>query len=106
MLSGWLADFVPYADDGKGGFRKARVDYNHYCQGKIYGIDFADIAEAVTMTEFILDDNGTEYPMKLISGFLGISQNPSTFALRPVLGWLTVYKNNEKYKDRIKIILS
>jgi hypothetical protein len=53
------------------------------------GIDFADFNEAVTQTDFILDDNGREIQMKLIAGFLGIGQNPITSALRPVLGWLT-----------------
>ena len=54
------------------------------------GIDFADFSEAVTQTNFILDDNGHEIQMQLIAGFIGIGQNPITSALRPVLGWLTV----------------
>src|SRR5207244_437127 len=90
-LAGWLADFIPYANDGKGGYVKARRDYHHYCQGTINGIDFADLSEAVTQTDFVLDDNGVVHPMKLIAGFLGISQNPETMALRPAIGWLTVY---------------
>ena len=53
------------------------------------GIDFADFNEAVTQTNFTLDDNGRETQMTLIAGFLGIGQNPITSALRPVLGWLT-----------------
>jgi len=91
MLSGWLADFIPYVDDGKGGYSKARRDHDHYTQGLINGIDFKDLTEAVVLTDFTLDDNGHNYPMKLVSGFLGISQNPETFALRPSMGWITVY---------------
>lgn len=88
MLAGWLADFVPYADDGHGGVRRARRDYKHYCQGKINGIDFGDFSQAVTATEAILDDNGTQHPIKVLAGFLGISQNPTTLALRPAIGCL------------------
>lgn len=55
----------------------------------INGIDFQDFSESVTQTDFILDNNGDETKMKLIAGFLGISQNPTTRALRPALGWIT-----------------
>jgi len=91
VLSGWLADFIPYIRDGKGVLQPAKQDHMHYCQGLINGIDFSDLEEAITQTEFILDDNGTEYKMMLVAGFLGVSQNPQTKSLRPVLGWLTYY---------------
>ncbi|CAF3537425.1 unnamed protein product [Rotaria sp. Silwood1] len=59
-------------------------------QGEVtYGIDFSDFNEAITQTDFILNDNGNKITMKLIAGFLGIGQNPKTNALRPILGWLT-----------------
>ena len=61
----------------------------HHFQGKINGIDFEDLSESVTQTDFTLDDNGREIKMKLVAGFLGIGQNPKTGALRPCLGWLT-----------------
>ncbi|CAF3374398.1 unnamed protein product [Rotaria socialis] len=89
MLAGWLADFVPYISDGKGHYTKARRDHHHHTQGMINGIEFGDFSEAVTQTDFILDDNGHETKMKLIAGFLGIGQNIKTGALRPCLGWLT-----------------
>ncbi|CAF1245341.1 unnamed protein product [Adineta ricciae] len=89
MLAGWLADFVPYASDGKGHYRKARRDHRHYTQGLINGIEFQDFDESVTQTDFVLDDNGHETKMKIIAGFLGVGQNPQTGALRPCLGWST-----------------
>jgi hypothetical protein len=90
LLSGWMADFVPYVYD-KSGYVKARRDYNHYCQGTINGIPYDKLNESITQTEFILNNNGTELKMKLVSGFLGVSQNPETMALRPALGWMTVH---------------
>jgi len=89
MLSGWLADFVPYMSDGKGHYSKARRDHKHYTQGLINGIEFGDFNESTTQTDFILDDNGHITKMKFIAGFLGIGQNPKTGALRPCLGWLS-----------------
>lgn len=89
MLAGWLADFVPYINDGKGHYKKARRDHRHYTQGLINGIEFSDFSESVTQTDFILDDNGHETKMKFIAGFLGIGQNPETGALRPCLGWVS-----------------
>ncbi|CAF1299852.1 unnamed protein product [Rotaria sp. Silwood1] len=93
MLAGWLADFVPYISDGKGHYKKARRDHHHYTQGLINGIEFSDLSESVTQTDFVLDDNGHEIKMKLIAGFLGISQNENTGALRPCLGWITAVPN-------------
>ncbi|CAF1078241.1 unnamed protein product [Didymodactylos carnosus] len=92
VISGWLADFVPYADDGKGHYTKARHDHRHYSQGLLNGIDFSDLKESVTQIDFLLDDNGHITKMKLISGFLGVAQNPETKALRPSMGWLTAVK--------------
>jgi len=91
MISGWLADFIPYCSDGKGGIIPARKDYRHYCQGMINGIETSDLEESITQTEFILDDRGSEYKMMLVAGFFGVSQNSITKALRPVLGWFTYY---------------
>ncbi|CAF1241960.1 unnamed protein product [Didymodactylos carnosus] len=48
--------------------------------------------ESVTQIDFLLDDNGHITKMKLISGFLGVAQNPETKALRPSMGWLTAVK--------------
>ncbi|CAF3748259.1 unnamed protein product [Rotaria sp. Silwood1] len=93
MLAGWLADFVPYISDGKGHYKKARRDHHHYTQGLINGIEFGDLSESVTQTDFVLDDNGHEIKMKLIAGFLGIGQNEKTGALRPCLGWITAVPN-------------
>ena len=58
------------------------------------GIDFAQFNEAITQTDFILNDNGYKIKMKLIAGFLGIGQNIKTGALRPVLGWLTALSSS------------
>ncbi|CAF1577052.1 unnamed protein product, partial [Rotaria sp. Silwood1] len=79
-----------YTVDQQGHYQKARKSYHFNNNEEVtYGIDFSDFNEAITQTDFILNDNGNKITMKLIAGFLGIGQNPKTNALRPILGWLT-----------------
>ncbi|CAF2610052.1 unnamed protein product [Rotaria sp. Silwood2] len=81
---------VRYTADTYGHYQKAQKSlYFNDNEEVTYGIDFSDFNEAVTQTDFILNDNGIKINMKLIAGFLGIGQNPTTNALRPILGWLT-----------------
>jgi hypothetical protein len=58
-------------------------------------------SESITLTDFILDDNGIRTEMKLIAGFLGIGQNPETGALRPCLGWVTAVSRNKILIDEL-----
>lgn len=55
-----------------------------------------DLSESVSQIDFILDDDGHEIKMKLISGFLGVSQNPETGALRPAMGWVSVVRSDKQ----------
>lgn len=91
LLAGWLADFIPYVDNNKGTYDRARTTHHHYTQGNINGIAYGDLMEAVTSVDFILDNNGHEINMVWLSGFMGISQNNETGALRPAMGWATAY---------------
>ncbi|CAF4700051.1 unnamed protein product [Rotaria socialis] len=50
---------------------------------------FDGCKKSIAKTDFTLYNNGMEIKMKLIAGFLGISQNPQTGALRPSMGWIT-----------------
>ena len=91
LLSGWLADFIPYVDNNKGTYDQARRDHRHWSYGLINGIPYEDFMEAVTVTDFILNNNGHEIKMVWLAGFMGISQNAETGALRPAMGWATAY---------------
>lgn len=46
---------------------------------------------AVSLTDFTVDDDGALSKMKLSGGFVGVSQNNETLAVRPALGWITYY---------------
>lgn len=45
------------------------------------------LSSGVNTTPFVWDYLGTSYEMIFYSGFMGVSQNPNTFALRPEIGW-------------------
>ncbi|CAM4801075.1 unnamed protein product [Rotaria magnacalcarata] len=81
-LIGWLADFFPYERHGNF-YPSRKVDLLSNYEN---GIDFKYFAESITKTEFTLYNNGMEIRMKLITRFLGISQNPQTGALRSSVG--------------------
>ncbi|CAF4262331.1 unnamed protein product [Rotaria sp. Silwood2] len=80
FLTGWIVDFVPsdyfhvrYITNHSGGYRqtgRSEKDGTHR-------VDVSDFNEAVTQTDFILDNNGVDIKMKLIAGFLDISISPS-----------------------------
>jgi len=81
MFTGWLADFFPYRYHGQKRLQN---------QGE--QIDFDDLnTPVVSLTDFKLDNYGVISKMMLSSGFVGISQNNETLAVRPVLGWMTYY---------------
>ncbi|CAF3191998.1 unnamed protein product [Rotaria sp. Silwood2] len=105
LLMGWLADFIPYKSDKNGGYCEARRKILMSEQKIDSGIDFGDLEESVTQTDFVLNDNGYETKMKLIAGFLGISQNPETGALRPCLGWVTALPSEETVPQNCIITL-
>jgi hypothetical protein len=94
MLSGWITDFVPYKyNERSNTYSRAIVRYEGamMCNIQPMGIETCDFTRAITNTDVVLCVGDIELQMKLISGFIGVSQNPETLALRPVIGWIVAY---------------
>jgi len=72
--------------------KKAKKQHKHYTQGLIEGIEYGDLNQYITTTDFTFDDNGNIIKMVLCAGFLGVSQNPTTHTLRPSMGWFIARK--------------
>ena len=51
-------------------------------------------------TPFINQEGKNEYPMYFYAGFMTISQDPTTLALRPEIGWAVA--DDEKAKEAIQ----
>ena len=82
-ISGWLPVFLPDLQP------RIRSPYGNDVLREITSADFPS---GLNRVEFIWRvgehrSASTEYPMELLSGFVGIEQDPSSLAVQPALGW-------------------
>ncbi len=67
------------------------------------GLKNRDFPNDVCAASFIYQDDKNQYPMNFYAGFMTISQDPTTLALRPEIGWAVA----EEFKiERSKIFNS
>jgi hypothetical protein len=87
-LSGWIGDFVPY------GFQRGQRVEN-----RNGAIALDDLSYGVSITDVILQNgySSEDWHIKVLSGFLGASQNEQTLSLRPALGWITYYEETGSF---------
>eukprot|EP01012_Entosiphon_sulcatum_P031450 TRINITY_DN3973_c0_g1_i5.p2 TRINITY_DN3973_c0_g1~~TRINITY_DN3973_c0_g1_i5.p2 ORF type:complete len:373 (+),score=64.72 TRINITY_DN3973_c0_g1_i5:36-1121(+) len=81
-MCGWVTDFIPFTCNGQI-WEPAKIE-----RGR--GIDFGKLTPAILQTPFVLDYYGEKIPMHLLSGFVGIHQDPVDGTVRPAIGWATV----------------
>lgn len=116
-MTGWIVKFFPYLPGHKAGedeiagrnplvgvdmetfFQKGRKGKRVYSGPKIAGGDFAT---GLSKAEFLLNDNGQLYKMEFNAGFIGISQDHTTKALRPEMGWAVIDTNQPPSKEEIE----
>ena len=87
IIDGWIVKFYPYDKDGKRFDLKTLTIQSNLPEER---------AEAdVRFIE--IDENGfsTETMIELHGGFMGLEQNPETFALTPKIGWEVMKKIDE-----------
>ncbi|HWO26998.1 MAG TPA: DUF4419 domain-containing protein [Kofleriaceae bacterium] len=91
-VTGWINTLFPYLDGDDGIIR------NHYATA--WSKDMDDPFRGTTMSSFprgmsqaplTWDYLGTKLSMTLSGGFVGVSQNPQTLAVRPAIGWAVSY---------------
>ena len=89
-IDGWITNFFPYDRFGR---RRA---------GEAIG-EISDLPEEVLKVDFKLrikyPDRIKEFPMQLVSGFLGAEQTEKDFSLRPLISWMVV---EAEKKNKIK----
>ena len=76
LADGWIVKFFPYDDD------KHRSDFKGIIDGA-YNLP----AEIVSAPLKFIDINRKEHDLTLWTGFVGLTQDNETFALRPEIGW-------------------
>jgi hypothetical protein len=87
-ISGWINVLFPYL--GMHGLQR-----NPFIEGSERprkrpsrpGPEANEFPSGLSRVDFLWDYLGTEIPMELLAGFVGVSQDPRTLALRPAIGW-------------------
>jgi hypothetical protein len=96
-VDGWIVKFFPYDKTGKRNDLK-ELTYNDNLPSEIVKVD----------VKYIVIDgagNSTTTPLELWAGFVGLQQNPGTFALKPEIGWMIKKKEiGKEEKDAQKLI--
>jgi hypothetical protein len=87
-ITGWINVLFPYLErDGR--------QRNPFIEGSERppkrpsrtGPEMNEFPSGLSRVDFLWDYLGTKIPMELLAGFVGISQDPGTLALRPAIGW-------------------
>ncbi|HEY4003099.1 MAG TPA: DUF4419 domain-containing protein [Candidatus Xenobia bacterium] len=80
-MTGWLTAFVPYLGQG----RKNEHDWTR--DDPFSGLTTSSLPASISQVPFQWHSLGTDYEMYLVSGIVGIEQDPNTLAVRPKVGW-------------------
>jgi hypothetical protein len=84
IIDGWIVKFFPYDKKGK------RNNLTQLEGGRSLPDEFVKVDLKYIRT----DGNRTEeIPLELWAGFIGLEQNPETYALRPVISWMVRKKD-------------
>lgn len=85
--TGWITDFVAYVKPGGTG----------ECRPAGAAVSFADMFPAVLEAPFVFEEPALDreqmqgLPMRLLSGFFGLTQHADSGELRPVVGWAALH---------------
>jgi len=94
-ITGWMVKFFPYLNDGTKNsligidlaqYSEQISNQEEYLSGQtVLGI--TDLPKGLSKADFVLDNNGDKSKMEFLAGFVGISQDSKTKALRPEINW-------------------
>jgi hypothetical protein len=82
-VNGWIINFFPILP---GGFKNI---YLEEYKNEEHGLEIDEFPTGISRTEFFWNDlvRNEKYDMEFLAGFIGISQDKATKALRPEIGW-------------------
>lgn len=104
FISGWINCLFPFAGDGSRNSwceaYNADSEWARYARGEFkfnlpnalpfgcaHGADEQSFPPGLSKASVKWNYLGTDFPMTFVSGFFAASQDPSTWALRPEVGW-------------------
>lgn len=102
-ITGWMLKFYPYlADDSKNPligidlekYSRQISKQKEYQSGQSV-LELSDFPKGLSKADFVLDNLGEVSQMEFLAGFVGISQDVKTKALRPEINWSVVHSGRE-----------
>ncbi len=94
VIDGWIVKFFPYDKDGK------RFDLKTLTRDSNLPDEMAEAD--VRFVELYPDGSRVETMIELYGGFVGLEQNPETYALTPKIGWKVMKKDDTPTIERMK----
>jgi len=96
-IGGHIVNFFPYLKGKEGVFNRR----SSFPKGGLWnGIQTEDVPSALSSVPFKWEYYTDIFDMSFIAGFVGITQNKETKAVRPKIGWAVMDNNAPKLKDR------
>lgn len=87
-ITGWISTFFPYVKNTNFWKIKSGLVKNPHVFGKNKTLEPTDFPTGITKVPFLWKYHGTEFKMHLISGLIGITENPSTNFLETHINWI------------------
>lgn len=89
-ITGWITHFLPYAKERE--HETDRVTYfeNPFInesKDSFSGLSTNHFSSGLSMAPFVWDYLGRKYDYEFIGGFVGVTQDKQTLAVRPKIGW-------------------
>ena len=111
LITGWIANLFPYLREAVSEQCRVRNGFVRWPRSagappsETHPLSFEALPTGISMAPFRLEDRREEGPIKkdareLVAGFVGITQDHATKALRPEIGW------GMREGDRLAMILS
>ena len=93
-MNGWMLKFFPYINGERNPYiGGAKPDFDVKPEG---------LGDGRSKVEFLLDDNGQIRKMEFMAGFVGLTQDPKTLALRPEITWAVVDTGEKPSKEMLE----
>ncbi len=91
-VNGWINVLFPFVGAARGGAPSPNPAMRTWA--KDFSAPFGggprpeEFPSGLSVAPFTWNYLGTKFPMELVAGFVGVSQEPRTLAVRPAIGWV------------------
>ena len=98
-VSGWITTLFPYIGKDNTKNQYMHLWFSGDGGNPFCGVTTDQFSPGFCSTPFIWEFPGTEYAMQFYSGFMAVSQDPNTLALRPEIGWAVADQHSQAKED-------